>query len=295
LIKSMTGFGKGKAAFAGGNIQIELKTFNHKYFELSYKLPDNLQEIETQVKDMIKKQICRGKLYLWVHYEQLEDNSANIVIDQKKLNRYYKLLQEIKKQLKLNDDITLSQLTAYPDIIVTKLAKEDKKALYKAANLAISRALAALITMRKKEGLALYKDLFDRAKTIEKSIQRVNVFLPEEINRFRGKLKKNASASTEKNGANGIKKERIEAEVAMFAKSCDIAEEITRLKAHLANFKASLKSTDEVGKVLDFIAQEIQREINTIGAKSSDFRIAKEVIKVKGEVEKIREQVQNIE
>ncbi|MFH1061475.1 MAG: YicC/YloC family endoribonuclease [Candidatus Omnitrophota bacterium] len=292
MIKSMTGFGKGKAAFADGNIQIELKTFNHKYFEISYKLPDNLQEIETQVKNTIKKQICRGKLYLWVHYEQLEDNSANIVIDQKKLNRYYTLLKDIKKQLKLKDDISLSQLMAYPDIIITKPAKENKKALHKAANLAISRALSALIGMRKKEGLALYKDLSDRAKTIEKSLQKVSVFLPEEINRFRTKLKKKVSSSSDKNG---VSRERVEAEVGLFAKSCDIAEEITRLKAHLANFKSTLKSADEVGKVLDFIAQEIQREINTIGAKSSDFRIAKEVIKVKGEVEKIREQVQNVE
>lgn len=288
----MTGFGKGKAAFAGGNIQIELKTFNHKYFELSYKLPDNLQEIEIQVKNIIKKQICRGKVYLWVHYEQLQDNSADIVIDQKKLNRYYKLLKDIKKQLKLKDDITLSQLTAYSDIIIKKPAQENKKALHTAANLAISRALTALVDMRKKEGLALYKDLFDRAKTIEKSLQKVSVFLPEEINRFRSKLKKKVSDSADKSG---IKRERIEAEVGLFAKSCDIAEEITRLKAHLTNFKSTLKSAGEVGKVLDFIAQEIQREINTIGAKSSDFRIAKEVIAVKSEVEKIREQVQNVE
>jgi len=288
----MTGFGKGKAAYAGGNIQIELKTFNHKYFESSYKLPDNLQEIETQVKNILKNQICRGKLYLWVHYEQLQDNSNDIVIDQKKLNRYYKLLKDIKKQLKLRDDISLAQLTAYPDIIVTKPAKENKKALYKAANMAISRALAALISMRKKEGLALYKDLSGRARTIEKSLQKISVYLPEEINGYRAKLNKKAKDCSDKNG---IKKERIEAEVALFAKSCDIAEEITRLKSHLANFKSSLKNAGEVGKVLDFIAQEIQREINTIGAKSSDFRIAKEVIKVKGEIEKIREQVQNVE
>ncbi|MBU1045234.1 MAG: YicC family protein [Candidatus Omnitrophica bacterium] len=292
MIKSMTGFGKGKAAYAGGNIQIELKTFNHKYFEAGYKLPDNLQEIETQVKNTLKNQICRGKLYLWVHYEQLQDNSNDIIIDQKKLKRYYKLLNDIKKQLHLKDEISLAQLTAYSDIIVTKPAKENKKALFKAANMAISRALAALIGMRKKEGLALYKDLNTRAQTIEKSLQKISVYLPEEIKGFRVKLNKKAKECADKNG---IKKERIEAEVALFAKSCDIAEEITRLKSHLANFKSSLKSAGEVGKVLDFIAQEIQREINTIGAKSSDFRIAKEVIKVKGEVEKIREQVQNVE
>jgi uncharacterized protein (TIGR00255 family) len=288
----MTGFGKGKAAFAGGNVLIEVKTFNHKYFELSFKLPDNLQEIEEQIKKTIKKQISRGKFYLWVHFEQLDEPSQSIVIDHKKLARYYKLLKEIKKKLKLKDEITLAQLMSYPDIISVKQTQHNKRALYKSANLALSKALVSLMKMRKKEGAALGKDLLKRAKTIENSLQKVSVYLPREISHFRQALKKKAGQSVDKNG---IKRERIEAEVSLFAKNCDIAEEITRLKAHISNFKETIKSKEEAGKVLDFIAQEIQREINTIGAKSSDFRIAKEVIKVKGEIEKIREQVQNIE
>ena len=294
MIKSMTGFGRGKASFAGGNVLIEVKTFNHKYLELSLKLPDSFQEAEEQVKKVIKKYISRGKLYLWMHYEQLSNPEQDIVIDHKKLSRYHELLKQIKKKLKLKDEISLQQLMSYPDIIVNRPPQQDKKLLQKAANSALVKAVDSLLKMRQREGRALAVDLSSRARQVEASLKKITVYLPQEINHFRNKLKEKTGKALDKN-MNGMKKERIEAEVALFAKNCDIAEELTRLKAHITNFKATIKTSSEAGKVLDFIAQEIQREVNTIGAKSSDYRIAKEVIKIKSEIEKIREQVQNVE
>ena len=292
MIKSMTGFGKGVVNFKDARISVEVKTFNHKFFELSYKLLQNLQPIEEQIKKEIRKKVRRGKLYLWVNCEQTYDKSLDIKLDEKKLKRYYTLLKNVKKKFNLNDNITLSQLLSFPEVIVCEPKKENAKILYRSTLAALEKALNNLVRMRRKEGSALNKDLLLRIRNIAKAVVKIKGFLPKEINRYKQNLKRKVGKAQDKNG---LRRERIEVEVALFAKNCDIAEELTRISAHLVNFKNTLKSTNEVGKVLDFIAQELHRETNTVGAKSSDFQISKEVIFVKGEVEKIREQVQNIE
>jgi uncharacterized protein (TIGR00255 family) len=288
----MTGFGKGVVNYKDARISVELKTFNHKYFELSCKLPQNLQPIEENIKRLLRKKVRRGKLYLWVNYEQTYDKTLDIRLDEKKINRYYNLLKATKKKFRLKGDITLSQLLSFPDIIVCEPKKENIKTLQRSTLSALDKALNNLIRMRRKEGAALNKDILLRIRNINRSVGKIKGYLPKEINRYKKNLKKKFANYQDKNG---LRRERVEAEVAIFAKGCDIAEELTRISAHLANFKKTLKNKNEVGKVLDFIAQELHREINTVGAKSSDFQIAKEVIYVKGEVEKIREQVQNIE
>ncbi len=292
MIKSMTGFGKGVVNFKDARISVEVKTFNHKFFELSCKLPQNLQPLEEQIKKIIRKKVRRGKLYLWVNYEQTYDKSLDIKLDEKKLKRYYTLLKNVKKKFDLKDEITLNQLLSFPDIIVCEPKKENIKHLQRCTLAALEKALNNLVRMRRKEGSALNKDLLLRLRNISKSVGKIKGFLPKEINRYKQNLKKKVGKSQDKNG---LRRERVEAEVALFAKNCDITEELTRISAHLVNFRNTLKSPNEVGKVLDFIAQELHREINTVGAKSSDFQISKEVIFVKGEVEKIREQMQNIE
>ena len=292
MIKSMTGFGKGVVNFKDARISVELKTFNHKFFEHSLKLPQNLQLIEEQVKKEIRKKVRRGKLYLWVNCETTYDKSLDIKLDEKRLKRYYGLLKQAKKKFNLKDDITLNQLLSFPDVIVSEPKKENKKILWRSTLNALEKALSNLIKMRRKEGAALNKDLLLRLRNIAKSVVKIKSFLPKEINKYKQNLKRKVGKVKDENG---MRRERINAEVAIFARSCDIAEELTRISAHLVNFKSTLRSTNEVGKMLDFIAQELHREINTVGAKSSDFQISKEVIFVKGEIEKIREQVQNIE
>ncbi len=292
MIKSMTGFGKGVVNFKDARISVELKTFNHKFFEHSLKLPQNLQLIEEQVKKEIRKKVRRGKLYLWVNCETTYDKSLDIKLDEKRLKRYYGLLKQAKKKFNLKDDITLNQLLSFPEVIVSEPKKENKKILWRSTLNALEKALSNLIKMRRKEGAALNKDLLLRLRNIAKSVVKIKSFLPKEINKYKQNLKRKVGKVKDENG---MRRERINAEVAIFARSCDIAEELTRIFAHLVNFKSTLRSTNEVGKMLDFIAQELHREINTVGAKSSDFQISKEVIFVKGEIEKIREQVQNIE
>lgn len=292
MIHGMTGFGKSKAAVAGAALRVEIKTFNHKFFELSHKLPDNLQVFEEQIKKIIKKRIRRGKCYLWIQYEQTADKSIEAVVDMKKLQRYHALLSGIKKRFAIKEEITLSQLLSFPEVIVYKPKPENKKLLWRSTSRALHQALSGVQKMRLHEGAALSRDLNQRARNIEKALHKVKGFLPQEISRYREKLKQKVNNGFDKNSQ---RNERLETEVALFAKNCDISEEITRLHAHIDNFRGTLKTKKEAGKVLDFIAQEMQREINTVGAKSSDFKIAKEVIFSKGEIEKIREQVQNIE
>lgn len=292
MIKSMTGFGKGRVKFGQDHIRVEVKTFNHKYFELSCKLPENLQIFEEKVKKIARKNIKRGKLYLWIMHEQCTQRNSDITIDEDKAAHYYRLLKKIKNQFDLKGEITLTQLLSFPEVIVYKPRMENKKLIWQATNLALGKAVNSLLKMRQKEGRLLYKDLVLRIKNIERSLLKIKTFIPQEMHRYKQKLKQKFNKSFDKNGTFA---ERIEAEVALFAKNCDVSEEMTRLHAHLNNFRSTLKAKQEAGKTLDFIAQEIQREINTLGAKSSDFKISKEVIFIKGEVEKIREQVQNIE
>ncbi len=292
MIKSMTGFGKGKAPYGGGQIRIEIKTYNHKFYELTSKLPESLQAYEERVKKMIRKSVQRGKVYLWINYENLKDSGTGMEVDRDKLRHYYGMLKEIQKEFSLSGDITLSQLLSFPDILVYKAVPRNTQKLWSATNRALNSALKSLLLMREREGKLLKRDMEARAANIARSLRKLKKLIPQEIQSFERRLRQKTAKISDKNGTRA---ERIQAEVAMFAKNCDVSEEIARLEAHIENFLKSLKSEKEAGKILDFIAQEIQREINTLGAKSSDFRISREVIYVKGEVEKIREQVQNIE
>ena len=288
----MTGFGKGVVAFGGGDIRAEIKSFNHKFFELSCKTPEQLQSQDEQIKRLVRQKMMRGKVYMWINYDRCSEQSLDIIVDEKRLQRYYKALLKVKKKFKLKDDVTLDQLLAFPDVIECKPRKENQAVMWKAANAAVKKALIAIVQMRQKEGKALAADLLQRTKNIEKAIVKIEKYIPQSLNRFEKKLKQKLTAAGDENG---LRRERLQTEVAVYAKNCDVSEELTRLAAHLSNFKFTLKTNKEAGKVLDFIAQETQREINTVGAKCSDFKIAKEVIFVKGEVEKIREQVQNVE
>lgn len=292
MIKSMTGFGKSKIAFADGYLKVEIKTFNHKFFELSSKTPDNLQIFEEKIKKIIREHITRGRIYLNIIYDKSAERNSNIIVDGEKLKRYYNLLLGIKKEFRLKDEITLAQLFSFPEIIIYKPRKENINLLWRSTQAALKMALNALVKMRQKEGQTLYKDFLMRAKAIERSLQKIKKLVPQEVERYKHKLKSRMRESLSRSSALS---ERWQQEIALLAKNYDVSEEITRLHAHIDNFKNILREDKEAGKVLDFIAQELHREINTIGAKSADLKISKEVIFIKGEIEKIREQIQNIE
>jgi len=292
LIKSMTGFGKGEIKFPGGQIVVEIKTVNHKFFDASLKLPEAIAPFEDRIKEMLQKKINRGKVNVNIIYENNGSKDEVIAINRKLAKSYYAGIVGLKKALGLKEPVGLKELISLPGVINYAATQESLTVLWPKIEKALSAALASLITDREKEGKALHKDFIKRTAAMEKMLAEIKSSSHLSIKEYRERFEKKVRLLT---SGHEIDKGRLEMEVAIFAKNIDISEEITRLKNHLANFKRTLGVNGEAGKKIDFIAQELHREINTIGSKASDFKISRNVIEVKSEIEKIREQAKNIE
>ncbi|KPK39631.1 MAG: hypothetical protein AMJ78_08185 [Omnitrophica WOR_2 bacterium SM23_29] len=293
MIRSMTGFGRGEAPAPRGKIQVEIKTLNHRFFEISNRLPENFVIFDDKIRTEVAKKIKRGKVNLSLTYEGPRKASPKLIIDKDLARRYRKLLLQLKRSLKLKDDISVSQIISFPNVITVEEQPKEEVKLWPNVKRALDRALNSLLKMRQEEGKRLYKDIIKRKNIILKEMFLVERRSKLAIREYRVKLiKKIRELST---GRISLDKGRIELEVAFFAKNSDVSEELTRIKAHLGSFEDALRREDEVGRKLDFIAQELHREINTIGQKTGDYKITQVAIAIKGEIEKIREQVQNIE
>jgi uncharacterized protein (TIGR00255 family) len=297
MIKSMTGFGKGEFILPGGRkpkgkITVEIKTVNHKFLDVSLKLPLGMSIFEDRVKDVIQKNIKRGKINISVSYDGHLLKEGRVVIDQKTARRYYMELSKLEKSLGLKNGITVKDLAALPGVVSYEIEESKIAALWPEIKTAIDRTIAKLSKDREKEGRALFVDLNTRAKNIKSLLKIIRSRAHLNIEEYRRKFNDRIKDLT---GGRTIDMGRLEVEVAIFAKNSDITEEITRLDNHLVNFGKTITEAGEVGKKIDFIAQELHRETNTIGSKASDFKISKSVIEIKGEIEKIREQAKNLE
>lgn len=292
MIKSMTGFGKGEARFKSGKVTVEIKTVNHKFFDASLKLPNGIIAFEDKIKEILQKKLKRGKINLNLTHDGAFLKNGKIAINKKCAKNYYSELEALKKHLGLQEEINLKDIIALPGVVSFDSMETGLESFWPKIKKAIDMAIDRLIVDREKEGKALYKDLTDRTKKIGKMLavikSRAHLNIDEYRKRFADRVK-------DLTGGRDIDMGRLEMEVAIFAKNCDISEEITRLANHLSNFDKTLSAGGEVGKKIDFIAQELHREINTIGSKASDFKISKNVIEIKGEIEKIREQAKNLE
>jgi len=292
LIRSMTGFGKGEIKFPGGQIIVEMKTVNHKFFDASLKLPETITPFEDRIKEVLQKKINRGKVNVSMIYENNASKSEVVAINKKLARSYHSGIVELKKSLGLKEPVGLKELISLPGVINYAATKESLTMLWPKIEKALSAALASLIADREKEGTALQKDFFKRIASIDKMLTEIRSRSHLSIKEYRERFAKRVRGLA---SGHKIDKGRLEMEVAIFAKNIDISEEITRLKNHLVNFKRTVGGSGETGKKIDFIAQELHREINTIGSKASDFKISKNAIEIKSEIEKIREQAKNIE
>ena len=292
MIKSMTGFGRGEAKFHNGKIIIEIKTVNHKFFDPTLKLPNGISVFEDDIKDILQHKINRGKINLILIYDGSLLKGDKVTINKKCAKSYYEELSALRRYLGLKDPIAIKDIVTLPGVINAEAPGENISKIWPKIKEALEKALAKLLVDREKEGRATYLDLAGRAKNIEKLLatikSRAHLNIEEHRKRFADRIK-------DLTGGRNIDIGRLEMEVAIFAKNSDISEEIARLKNHLENFTKTIAANGEVGKKLDFIAQELHREINTIGSKASDFKISKNVIEIKGEIEKIREQAKNLE
>lgn len=297
MIKSMTGFGKSEFILPGGRtpkgkIIVEIKTVNHKFLDISLRLPIGMSIFEDRVKDVLQKNIRRGKVNINIAYDGALLKEGKVIIDGKIAKRYYAELSKLGKGLGLKSGITVKDLAALPGVVSYEIEEAKIAALWPKVKIALDRTLAKLGKDREKEGKALFVDLNTRAKKIKSLLNTVRSRAHLNIGEYRQKFNDRIKDLT---GGRTVDIGRLEMEVAIFAKNSDIAEEITRLDNHLANFCKTITETGEVGKKIDFIAQELHRETNTIGSKASDFKISKSVIDIKGEIEKIREQAKNLE
>ena len=291
MIYSMTGYGKGLAGNKKFSVEVEIKSVNSRFFEVYLKLPSVLTSYDYELREIIKSKVKRGKLNTVVTLKKNGQENGLTSIDLTKLKNHISMLNKIKAAAKLRDNIKLEDILANKDIFSsdeTKISPSDFSIIRSALN----KALADLNRMKKNEGTALSKDILLRAVTIEKNVVSIEKEFKKSINDHFANLKKRA-AELISNAE--IDKDRLDLELALLADKVDITEECVRLKSHLNFFKTSLKNEAEPGRKLNFICQEINREANTISSKSVSTAIIHKAVHIKEEVEKIREQVQNIE
>jgi len=295
MIRSMTGFGQAELKSSQGSFRIELKSTNHKFLEISSRVPGHLSEFEEAMRREIGKKIRRGKILLFVSCPDPSVFSSRLVVNENLAREVFEKAVSVRKMLKMarvSDDALLREVLRYPDVL-TKDASMDKRSAYTTKLTGVlSAALADFDRARAAEGAALLRDLKKRVAEVRGSLRTIEKRLPSAAKDFRKSLESRLKDFL-KEGE--LDRERLTIEVAQYLKSSDISEEVTRLNSHLVGMERALKEAGELGRKLDFIAQEMTRETNTIGAKSSDSVITDAVIKIKSGIEKIREQAQNVE
>ena len=290
-MRSMTGYGRGECAKDGVKFSVELNSINRKQSDIAVNLPKELIELEPRIRDEINAHLSRGRINAVVAYHRsaAEDQVA---LDEALAQSYLKAIHKLQRKIKVTGAVTLDTILRAPGVLKLAETMIDADALWPSVETALKKALGQLVKMREKEGKFLAADLLARLETIAGGVAAIQSAAPETIQRYREQL----HARVKEAGLNvPMEDERLMKEVIMFADRSDISEELTRLESHLSQFRDCLKSGEPVGRTLDFLAQEMNREINTIGSKANAAEISKHVVKMKAELEKIREQVQNIE
>ncbi|MGQ9632484.1 MAG: YicC/YloC family endoribonuclease [bacterium] len=295
MIRSMTGFGRGEIQNELGHFLVEVRSVNHRYLDVSFRMPKRLMVIENDLKNLIKKKISRGHLDVYLRWDPSENYSDKVIVADKGLaKQYFHTLQEISSDLGYLGDFSFDLIAKFPDVIRVEEGEQDFQAIISSIGEALGPALENITTMREAEGALLQNDIEGRLRAIESDVEKIRSLSPRVVENYRERLRKRIAEIA--GGAN-VDPGRLEMEVAIFAERCDITEEVVRILAHIQHFRESLTQGAEggVGKKLEFIVQEMNREINTIGAKASDSEISLLVVKIKSELERVREQVQNVE
>ena len=292
MLQSMTGYGREQLLINGRDITVEIRSVNHRYYEFSSRVPRVYGYLDEKLKSFVKNSVSRGKIEVSVTINNIEGRTAAVSIDRDLALEYLKALREANETLRLEDDVTLSMMTRFSDIFSVQKLAEDEELIWNDVKTAAEKALEKFVEMRRTEGSTLKKDLLEKLKNIENTLGTVEEQTPVTAEKYREKLfKKLKEVLDEKE----IDEQRIVTEAALFAEKIAIDEETVRLRSHIAQFRELVESEGPVGRKLDFLVQEFNREINTMGSKAQDVKITKCVVDMKSEVEKIREQIQNIE
>lgn len=292
MIKSMTGYGRGEAVTAGKKFTFELKAVNHRYNEVVLRLPRSLTPLEDRIRRLIQARIARGRVDGFLGLEECGEKNATVKVDKALAAAYYNAMKELQETLGISGEIQLKQLVALPGVLTVEEPANDVEEWWPAIQQAVEAAVESLVLMRTVEGEQLSRDLLSRAEKLTCLNQNIRERSPLVVEEYRERL---GSRLNDYMRDGIITPERLAAEATIFAERSSITEENVRLESHLQQMTSCLTAGESVGRKLDFLIQEMNREINTIASKASDLDISRAVVEAKSELEKIREQVQNIE
>ena len=288
----MTGYGRGEVDHGGAKLSVELNSVNRKQSDIVVNLPRDLAELEPRIRQTINEKISRGRMNVLVTLQESANGARKLALDTGLARSYHEAMLTLQKELGAAGEITIGTILQAPGVMRSPEHSVDAAEAWPVLQQALAAALAELIKMREREGKHLAKDLIHRLKVLRKEIKEVRALYPDVVKKYRSALLERI----EKAGLNlPVDDERLLKEVSFFADRSDISEELTRLESHLAQFAHHLRKNEPVGRTLEFITQEIFRELNTLGAKSNDAAISQHVVACKSELEKIREQIQNLE
>ena len=289
---SMTGYGRGTASLDGRELSIELKSVNNRFLDIGMKRPRQLSFLEDTLRKLLNDGLSRGHVDVFVNYRNLRSDAKTVRVDEALLKAYLTSARESAKALDLVDDLTLSRALTLPDVTTILPADEDQQALLELGRSVMTEAITNLKDMRRKEGERLKLDLSARMDTMTGYAQSIERRAPAVVEEYRAKL---TAHIEELLGETEVDRARLATEVAIFADRAAIDEEIVRLNTHLLHFRELLEADEPVGRKMDFLVQEMNRECNTIGSKANDAELTSIVLLCKAEIEKLREQIQNIE
>jgi uncharacterized protein (TIGR00255 family) len=292
MIKSMTGYGRAETVFQDKSITVEAKSVNHRFLETFLRMPSALFPLEMEYKKKITERFKRGRIEVFIKFDGEGADSSKVNLNLEIARNYFDVLNRLKKEFNLKSPVTLKTLAGFRDIFTppaeTKLSADFLNQVEKT----FLEALSMLINMRQEEGLAMFRDMQMRLKVITEILENIKSRAPQTIADYQKRLSERIKELTE---GYAIDEARLAQEVAIMAERSDITEEIVRMHSHIDQFEALLQSNEAEGRKIDFLLQEMNREINTIGSKVSDVEITRQVIEVKSELGKLREQAQNIE
>ena len=290
---SMTGFGRGE--FKNDNYQflVECKTINHKYCDINVRLPRKISFLEDRIRNYVKNFVKRGRVDLYIKLDLIGSEDVNLKFDDKLATQYVNILKDIKEKFDLQDDISVMSVAKFPDIVRCEEKEEDEDLYWDMLKEALDMALEKLTQMRKVEGEKLAKDTLDRCDILKNLVDEIEKYSDSVVDEYKEKL--NTRITEILDNPSIIDENRLAQEVAIFADKSSITEEIVRFRSHIEQLKNTVVKNDSIGRKIDFLIQEMNREVNTTGSKSSNINITNLVVEVKSELEKIREQIQNIE
>ncbi|WP_066502916.1 YicC/YloC family endoribonuclease [Abyssisolibacter fermentans] len=293
MIKSMTGFGRGESSDNKRRFTVEIRAINHKYNDIIVKKPKTLNYLEERIKKTVKEKMSRGRIEIFVSMENISDEDVFVKPDVLLAKSYKSALDVLADELNINNDVTISSIMRFQDIFRIEKAEEDEEEIWLCLSIAVKNAINEVLHMRTVEGEKLAEDIVNRSNIIKAYVKEIEKFSDEVIIEYKTKLRDRIKELLD--NVCEIDENKLANEVAFYADRSNITEEIVRLYSHIEQLLNTIKSDKSVGRKLDFIIQEMNREANTIGSKSADIKITNLVVEIKSELEKIREQVQNIE